>query len=99
MTTIPDFSIVKLTVIDGEANVAGNRLLASFNLTLPTMTVQGCVLVEKASGVIVAFGPNGKTATGHTASARFTDPALARQITRRAGVIYSAFTGREVVDE
>ncbi|MFC0199258.1 hypothetical protein [Paracoccus rhizosphaerae] len=99
MTAIPDFTITKLTVIDGQPNTRGNRLLASFNLNLAIMSVRGCVLIEKETGIVVAYGPAGKTSTGHKASAEITDPALARAVTRRASVIYGAFTGREVADE
>ena len=99
MTGIPDFTITKLTFIDGQPNTRGNRLLASFNLNMPIMAVSGCVLIEKAAGVVVAYGPTGRTPGGHKASANITDPVLAREVTRRAAVIYGAFTGREVSDE
>ncbi|MDO5371096.1 hypothetical protein [Paracoccus sp. (in: a-proteobacteria)] len=94
-----DFTIEKLTVIDGEPNYAGNRLLASFTVVMPWITIRGCVLVEKATGIVRAYGPLGKTPRGHAASAELTDATLARAITRRAAVIYGAYTGREVSDE
>lgn len=99
MTAIQDFTITKLTVIDGAANSVGNRLLASFNLNFPSLAVRGCVLVERASGIVVAHGPIGKTTTGHAASTAITDPVLARAVTRKAALIYGAFTGRELSDE
>ncbi|TJZ93859.1 hypothetical protein FA743_00865 [Paracoccus gahaiensis] len=99
MTGIPDFTISKLTVIDGQPNTRGNRLLASFNLNMPITAVTGCVLIEKAEGIVAAYGPTGKTPGGHKASANITDPVLARAVTRRAAVIYGAFTGREMSDE
>lgn len=97
--TATDFTITKLTIIDGPANTVGNRLLASFNLNFPSLAVRGCVLVEKASGIVVAHGPAGKTTSGHQASTAITDPVLARAVTRRAALIYGAFTGRELSDE
>lgn len=94
-----DFTIEKLTIIDGEPNPAGNRLLASFTVVLPWLTIRGCVLVEKATGIVRAYGPKGLTPRGHTATTELTDPTLTRAITRRAAVIYSGYTGREVSDE
>lgn len=99
MSTIPDFTITKLTVIDGQPNERGNRLLASFNLNLPIMAVSGCVLIEKAEGIVAAYGPTGRTPGGHKASAMITNPAMVRAVTRRAAIIYGAFTGRELSDE
>lgn len=98
-TTVPDFTISKLTILDGEPNPRGHRLLAAFHLDLPIVEVRGCVLIEKATGVVVAHGPTGKTSRGHTASTAITDAALARAITRRAAAAYSGLTGREVSDE
>lgn len=94
-----DFTIRDMAVIDGAPNHRGNRLLASFTVDLAAVVVSGCVLIEKASGIVIAGGPEGKTAKGHKASAQFNDPALARAITRRAATIYTACTGREVMDE
>lgn len=86
-------------VIDGEPNPAGNRLLASFNVALPSVLIRGCTLIEKADGIVHAYGPKGKTHRGYPSSAELTDVTLQRAITRRAAVIYSAYTGREVSDE
>ena len=94
-----EFTIRDMAVIDGDPNHRGNRLLASFTVNLPILAIYGCVLIEKANGIVLAGGPEGKTARGHKASARFSDPALARAITRRAATIYTACTGRELMDE
>lgn len=99
MTAHHDFTITDLTVIDGRPNASGNRLLASFNLAAAGIALTGCVLIEKASGVVRVGGPDGRTTRGAKAGGQITDPALARAVTRRAAVAYGALTGREVCDE
>lgn len=99
MTAYPDFTITDLAVIDGKANDSGNRLLASFNLSASGVVLKGCVLIEKASGVVRVGGPDGKTTRGVKVGGHITDPVLYRAVTRRAAVAYGALTGREVCDE
>lgn len=99
MTTLPDFLIRDLTVIDGAPNVAGNRLLATFTLGTSAIAIRGCVLIEKASGIVRVGGPAGKTTKGFAVGAQITDEAFSRAVARRAAAAYSALTGREVFDE
>ncbi|WP_277019455.1 hypothetical protein [Paracoccus hibiscisoli] len=99
MTTIPDFTITKLTVIDAPVNLAGNRLLAVFDLILCGMRICSCVLTEKDTGVVKAAGPLGKTHRGHDIRVSFEDPAIARAITRKAAEAYGVLTGRELSDD
>lgn len=99
MLPTSDFKIANLTVIDAAPNPVGNRLLASFTIVLPLARIRGCVLLEKADGLVKAMGPLGKTSSGRPVGVDITDPALARAITRRAAMIYSAFTGRDLSDE
>lgn len=99
MTDNTDLTISNMLIVDGTPNIHGNRLLASFTVKLPMVAVHGCVLVEKANGIVVAGGPEGRTTKGHRATTKFTDAALTRAITRRAAAVYTASTGREVLDE
>ena len=99
MRSIPDFTIKKMTVFDGQSNMQGNRLLAAFDLSLNGMKVRGCLLTEKADGVVKAKGPIGKTHRGVDISVTFGDPAIARAVTHKAAVAYCTLTGREVADE
>lgn len=99
MTTIPDFTITKMAVIDAAVNMQGNRLLAAFDMAMNGMKVRGCVLTEKLDGVVKAKGPIGKTHRGIDISVTFDDPAIARAVTSKAADAYCALTGREVTDE
>ena len=99
MTANQDFTITKMTVINGAVNMQGNRLLAAFDMAMNGMKVRGCVLTEKADGVVKAKGPIGKTHRGIDISVTFDDPAIARAVTRKAAVAYCTLTGREVADE
>ena len=98
MTTIPDFTITKVRILDGAPNAQGRRLLATFSLNIIGLVVTGCCLTER-EGIVRAQGPIGKTAHGHSAVTTFLDPALFRAVSRRAGQAYSALTGRVVSDE
>ncbi|CAM3388531.1 hypothetical protein PANO111632_17290 [Paracoccus nototheniae] len=99
MTPIPDFTIAKLKIIDGGPNERGARLLASFELQIIGLIIEGCVLIENSVGVVRAGGPIGKTSQGHKASVAILDPVLKRALTRRIAAAYSGLTGREVADE
>ncbi|KIX18476.1 hypothetical protein [Paracoccus sp. 228] len=99
MTANQDFSIIKMVVIDAAVNMQGNRLLAAFDMAMNGMKVRGCVLTEKADGVVKAKGPIGKTHRGVDISVTFDDPAMARAVTRKAALAYCTLTGREVADE
>ena len=99
MTANPDFTITKLSVIDGSPNERGTRLLASFGLQFAGLEIDGCVLIETKDGIARACGPIGKTSKGHKATVAISDPALQRALTRRVAVAYSGLTGREVADE
>lgn len=93
------FNIAAVSIIDAPVNAIGNRLLASFNLSVAGLRIHGCVLIEKATGVVQAEGPRGKTHSGISINTRFEDPALARAVTRRMAEVYTNLTGREVSDE
>lgn len=95
---VPDFTITKLKVVNGQPSRAGNRLLASFTVSLPWMVIRGCVLLEDENGIVTAHGPRGNSG-GHGIGTDLTDAALQRAITRRAGAIYTGYTGRELSDE
>lgn len=97
--TTPDFTISKLSILDGPPNARGARLLAAFNLTIAGLGIEGCVLVENAMGITKAHGPIGKTSHGHKASVFISDPVLQRAIARRAATAYSGLTGRALCDE
>lgn len=99
MMTIPDFTIAKMTIIDGAMNMQGNRLLAAFDMSMNGMRVRGCVLTEGSDSVVKAKGPIGKTHRGIDISVTFEDPAIARAVTRKAADAYGVLTGREVADE
>lgn len=99
MTAIPDFTINKLTVIDGPPNMRGSRLLATFDLHIVGMAIEGCVFIENSEGIARACGPIGKTSKGHKATVAISDPVLQRALTRRTAVAYGGLTGREVADE
>lgn len=94
-----DFSITRMGVINSEPNLSGTRVLASYDLTISGITLKGCIITESPDGIASAKGLLGKTNKGDKISAQFTDPALARAITRKAVEAYNALTGREVLDE
>lgn len=96
MNTTPDFTIRRLNVIDGKENQIGNRLLASFDLETTGIIVNGCVLILKADGGIIAVGPTGKSHAGAKISAHFVGAGLTEAVKRRACEIYELFSGRPV---
>ncbi|WP_146612585.1 hypothetical protein [Paracoccus sediminilitoris] len=98
-TTVPDFTIHNLNIINSEPNKIGNRLLAVFDLWISGLKVCGCVLTEKNTGIVTAHGPIGKTHRGDNVRIHLADPALGRAVTRRVAMAYVALTGFEVADE
>lgn len=94
MTDTIDFTIRTLSVINGQANNAGNRLLASFNMEIAGLYLSGCVLILKADGTVTAAGPAGKSRNNVPINTRIADPELNREVTRRACEIYKLFTGQ-----
>ncbi|MCC5968386.1 MAG: hypothetical protein JJU15_00380 [Pararhodobacter sp.] len=99
MNDTTEFTIRTLSVINGQANAAGNRLLASFNMEIAGMFITGCVLILKADGTVSAAGPAGKSRNNVAINTRIADEVLARAVTERACRIYELFTGRDLEAE
>lgn len=93
-TTTPDFTIRNLAVIDGKENQIGNRLLATFAMSVSGVHINGCLLILKPDGTVMAKGPTGKNYHKLAIGATFTDPDLEQAAAARAGEIYALFTGR-----
>lgn len=91
-----DFTLTKMTVIDGEPNSEGNRLLASFETLVMGIRLRGLLLIQKGDGQIACSGSNGKTRRGHLVSMHIEDPELRCAIIGRAAKLYEGFTGRQV---
>ncbi|GGO55251.1 hypothetical protein SAMN05444398_103286 [Roseovarius pacificus] len=94
-----DFTINSMHIIDAAPSLSGTRVLASYDLTIVGITMKGCIITESPDGIASARGLLGKTNKGDKISAQFTDPTLARAITRKAVEAYNALTGRDVNDE
>lgn len=90
------FTIRKMTIIDGRPNHAGNRLLASMEMTVNGIQARGFLLIEKKDGRIVCNGSKGKTDSGQPMSMFIEDHELRAAIVERASMLYSGFTGRQI---
>lgn len=90
------YKIIAMHVIDGHRSASGNRLLATFDLKVAGVRINGCLLVEGANGRAICHGPVGKTHNGKDVSAEFTHPEVRRTVTRLSAEAFSAMTGRSV---
>ena len=93
MSAASVFTIRTLTVINGQANNSGTRLLASFNMDIAGLQISGCVLVRKADGRVLAAGPAGKSRSNVSIHTRIADPNLEGAATDRAHQIYNVLVG------
>lgn len=94
-----DFTINALTVMNGEPNPSGSRMLASYDISVSGVRIKNGVLIQNKDGITTAKGLIGKTNKGTQISAQYEDPALARAITRAVINAYTGLTGKELNDE
>lgn len=84
--------IKTMTIIDGVENKAGNRLLATFDLSTGGIKIHGCILVLLSDGRMIAKGPTGKNHVGGKIRAEFADEDVQQAISDKAARVYAALT-------
>ncbi|MAC79303.1 MAG: hypothetical protein CML66_14725 [Rhodobacteraceae bacterium] len=98
MSTVPEFALSRIQIINAHENQNGVSLLAVFDLAIAGMKIRGCAMLKK-NGQIQVKGPVGSTHRGDTVRVSLEDAGLIQAVKERAEMIYEGFTGTVLATE